>query len=393
MARAAITSALLIDGTTADPRPGTTVIWEGDTISWVGPDADADLRGASIVDAGGGAVLPGLIDAHVHLSIEPTMDGVDKLADETSASVAIRAAQAARRLIDAGITTARDQGSKDGVAIDVSSAQRSGWLLAARILAAGRGITTPGGHGWMIGVEADGPEAIRAAVRVEVERGADTIKIFPTGGVLGSGAHGFLVTMTEEDVRAAVEEAHSLGRLVGAHVHGPEGIDRALDAGVDTVEHGTAITAAQGNRMAASGVALVPTLTAIDAFAGHEEALPKELLERIEEVRSQADDGVARAIAAGVTVLAGTDAGTPFNPPGRLVNELLRLSELGLGNHGAVRAATSLAAGVLRLDRFGVVAPGMRADLMLVAGDPLSDLETLLAPRAVAQDGKIRILA
>ena len=163
--------------------------------------------------------------------------------------------------------------------------------------------------------------------------------------------------------------------------------------GVDTVEHGTAITAAQGNRMAASGVALVPTLTAIDAFAGHEEALPKELLERIEEVRSQADDGVARAIAAGVTVLAGTDAGTPFNPPGRLVNELLRLSELGLGNHGAVRAATSLAAGVLRLDRFGVVAPGMRADLMLVAGDPLSDLETLLAPRAVAQDGKIRILA
>ncbi len=392
MARRAVTNALLIDGGDGPPRAGSTVVWEGDRITWVGPDGDADLHGAHIVDAGGGAVLPGLIDSHVHLCLEPTLDGVERVAEESTARLAIRSAQAAKRLFDAGITTARDQGSRESVAIEVAAAQRSGWLIAARILAAGRGITPRGGHGWMIGVEADGPEAVRAAVREEVARGADVIKLFPTGGVLGSGAHGFEVTMTLDEVGAAVQEARAAGKLVGAHVHGPVGIDLVLEAGVDTIEHGTGATEAQAERIVEAGVALVPTLAALDALADHAGELSAGLATRLQEVRGVAVDGVRRCIAAGVVVLPGTDAGTPFNPPGDLVREIRTLASLGLGNAGALRAATAQAAATLRLHDLGSIAAGMRADLVLLGDDPIADLGALESPRAVVQDGKIRVL-
>ncbi len=393
MTRRAVTNGLLIDGGDGPAVPGSTVVWEHDRITWVGPDGHGDLEGASVVDAGGGAVLPGLIDSHVHLCLDATLEGVDRVAEEPTARLAIRSAQSAKRLFDAGVTTARDQGSRDGVAIEVASAQRSGWLIAARILAAGRGITPTGGHGWMIGVEADGPDAVREAVGTEIERGADVIKLFPTGGVLGAGAHGFAVTMSLAEVRVAVEVAHAAGKLVGAHVHGPEGIDLVLEAGVDTVEHGTAVTSEQAERMAASGVALVPTLAALAVMSDRQDELSPELADRVREVWDVAKESVRRAIDTGVTVLAGTDAGTPFNPHGMLVNEIALLAELGLGNAGALRAATARAADVLRLDDLGRIEPGKRADLVVLGGDPLHDLGTLESPRAVVQDGKIRVLA
>ncbi len=393
MTRGAITGATVFDGTGAPPRPGTTVVWEDARIGWVGPDGDADLTGATVVDAGGGALLPGLIDSHVHLCLEPTPKGVERVATEPTARLAIRSATAAKRLLDAGVTTARDMGSREGVAIEVAAAQRSGWMIGTRVLAAGRGITPPGGHGWMIGVEAEGPDAVRAAVRGEIERGADVVKIFPTGGVLGSGAHGFAVTMSADEVAAAVDEAHAHDRLVGAHVHGPEGVELVLDAGVDTVEHGTGVTDEQAARMASAGVALVPTLAAVDAIARHESELPAPLVARAREVLDIAAAGVQRAIAAGVTVLPGTDAGTPFNPPGGVVREMELLASLGLGTAGVLRAATSQAAGALRQQGRGTVAPGQVADLVLVTGDPVDDLRALTTPRIVIQDGKMRVLS
>ncbi len=393
MARGAIIGATLFDGTGADPRGATTVVWDDARITWVGPDGDADLAGATVVDAGGGALLPGLIDSHVHLCLEPTPEGVERVATEPAARLAIRSATAAKRLLDAGVTTARDMGSREGVAIEVASAQRSGWMIGARVLAAGRGITPSGGHGWMIGVEADGPDAVRAAVRAEIERGADVVKIFPTGGVLGSGAHGFTVTMSLEEVAAAVDEAHAHGRVVGAHVHGPEGVDLVLTAGVDTVEHGTGVTAEQAARMAAAGVALVPTLAAVDAIAGHEAELPGALVARAREVLNVASAGIERAIAGGVVVLPGTDAGTPFNPPGGLVREMELLADLGLGVARVLEAATSRAAAALHQEGRGTVAPGQVADLVLVTGNPVDDLQALATPRIVIQDGKMRVLS
>ena len=384
----AITGALLFDGTGGPPRPSQTVRWHRGRIEWVGADAEADLAGVDpVIDAHGAAVLPGLIDAHVHLCFDATVEGVEGVASEPMGAVRARSVHAARILLGAGITSARDQGSREGVAVDVARAQRAGEIPGARILASGRGLTPTGGHGWMIGVEADGPDAVREAVAEEIRRGADVIKLFPTGGVLGSGAHGFDVVMSLEEVQAAVEEAHRHGRLVGAHVHGPAGIDMVLEAGVDTIEHATGITEAQAVRSADAGVALVPTLAALDAIIEHGTGIPDDLMRRARDIRHVAAAGIRTAISAGATVLAGTDAGTPFNPPGLLVREMQILADLGLGTLGAVAAATAASADALRLDGLGRIQPGAIADLMVVAGDPSVDLSALARPGLVVQDG------
>jgi imidazolonepropionase-like amidohydrolase len=383
-----ITGSLLYDGSTDPPRPETTIIWQGPRIIWVGPDADADLEDTKVL-SDGGAVVPGLIDCHVHLCLDATIEGIEEVAKETIEQLLSRSIGAARILLGAGITAARDQGSTQGVAIQVAQAQRRGDIEGARILASGRGITATGGHGWMIGVEADGPDAVRAAVAQEIERGAQIIKLFPTGGVLGSGAHGFDTVMSAEEVSAAVDEAHSRELLVGAHVHGPEGIDMVLDAGVDTIEHATGITKAQAKRCIELGVALVPTLAATDVMLDHQTDLPADLLNRVVEVRRLQTESIRTAIAAGALVLTGTDAGTPFNPPGQLVREMELLADLGLGTRGAIAAATSLAAKTLRLDGLGSIEAGQIADLLVVAEDPGADLSVLRNPLLIVQGGEV----
>ncbi len=386
MSRRAITGALLFDGTGA--VQGQTVVWDGERITWVGPDGSADLAGVEVTEARGGSVLPGLIDGHVHLVLDATVEGVDGVASEPTELVLDRAIRGARTLLGAGITTARDQGSTDSLAIEVARRQRAGAITGTRILAAGRGLTPTGGHGWMIGVQADGPENVRAAVAEEIRRGADVIKLFPTGGVLGSGAHGFDVVMSAEELSAATDEAHRHGKLVGAHVHGQRGIDMCLDAGIDTIEHATGIRRDQARRVVDQGVALVPTLVGLDAMMHAEEALPDDLLARAREVMDVAMDGIAGAIDEGAIVLTGTDAGTPFNPPGGLVREMEILAGLGLGNLGVIAAATRRAADVFRLADLGRVRPGAVADLILVPGDPAKDLRALAAPRLVVQEGR-----
>ena len=390
MSHHAITGALVFDGTTNPPRPSHTVVCDEDRIVWVGPDSDADTTGASTVDAGDATLLPGLIDAHVHLCLEPTIDGTDGVASDPIDIVMARSVDNAGRLLAAGITSARDQGSRDGIAIEVAAAQRTGDVVGARIMAAGRGITPTGGHGWMIGVEADGPEAVRAAVATEIEHGAEIIKLFPTGGVLGSGSHGFDVVMSAEELEAAVDEAHRSGVLVGAHIHGPEGIEMSLEAGIDTIEHATGITADQARRAAAQGVALVPTLTGIDVMQDQADLLPADLLARATEVAEAASKGIRIAIAEGARVLAGTDSGTPFNPPGLLVREMQLLAALGMGNAGAIAAATSLVAGTLRMEGRGLIGVGAYADLIMVDGNPLDHLGVLGHPSMVVQDGVAR---
>ncbi|MGI9647123.1 MAG: amidohydrolase family protein, partial [Acidimicrobiia bacterium] len=313
MARVAITGATLLDGTGGEPVADQTIMWEAGAISWIGPDAEAVLEHALLIPAEGGTVLPGLIDSHVHLSLAPTLTGIYDIVNESVERSLLRAANSAGVLLRAGITTARDVGSRAGVAIEVAAAQRDGDLTGARILAAGSGITPPGGHGQAMCVIAEGPEEVAAAVRAEHERGADLVKLFPTGGVLGEGSHGFEVVMTLDEVAAAVETAHELDMHVAAHVHGPEGIELVLDAGVDTVEHGTAATREQSERMADDGVALVPTLVPLAALRQRELDLPRDLMKRVDEVQDAQSESAANAIEAGVRVLPGTDAGTPFN--------------------------------------------------------------------------------
>lgn len=389
MARVAITGATLLDGTGRKPVADQTILWEAGFISWIGPDAEAVLEHALLIPAEGGTVLPGLIDSHVHLSLPPTLTGIDDIVNEPVERSLIRAANSAGVLLRAGITTARDVGSRAGVAIEVAAAQRDGDLAGARILAAGSGITPPGGHGQAMCVIAEGPEEVAAAVRAEHERGADLVKLFPTGGVLGEGTHGFDVVMTLDDVRAAVETAHELDMHVAAHVHGPEGIELVLEAGVDTIEHGTGATREQSERMVVDEVALVPTLVPLVAIRQRELDLPRDLMKRVDEVQNAQSDSAATAIEVGVRVLPGTDAGTPFNPPGQLVQEMELLVDLGMSPSDVIAAATSQAADTFGWDDVGILQIGNVADLLLVDGDPLEDLGTLSWPATIVQDGVV----
>jgi imidazolonepropionase-like amidohydrolase len=195
--------------------------------------------------------------------------------------------------------------------------------------------------------------------------------------------------MGVDEVAAGVDEAHAAGLAVAAHIHGPQGVAIAIEAGIDTIEHGTALTEDQAATMKERGIALVPTMTAIDMLFDHADELGEELMARLEEVRSVAADGVRGAIASGTTILAGTDSGTPFNPPGLLAHEIEALHRLGLGQLDAIAAATSASARVLGLEDRGVVGAGKRADLVLV-GDPLADLSTLGAPDLIVQGGELR---
>ncbi len=389
MTRVAITGARLFDGSGAEPLPDQTIIWEAGDITWIGPDDEATIGDSLVMPAEGGTVLPGLIDSHVHISLSPTPTGIDEVAQEPVNRTVIRAAHSASVLLRTGITTARDVGSRASVAIDVAAAQREGDLQAARIIAAGRGITSKGGHGQTIGVEVQGVDEVAAAVREEFERGADLIKIFPTGGVLGAGPHGYEVAMTADEIQAAVDTAHELGVLVAAHVHGPEGIDLVLEAGVDTIEHGTAASPEQTARMVEDEVALVPTLAPLEAIRQREFDLPRDLVKRANDVQAVLSDSVAGAIAAGVIVLPGTDAGTPFNPPGQLVAEMAMLADLGLSNSQVITAATSTAASVFGWPELGLLQAGNVADLLLVEGDPLEDLGTLAWPVTIVQNGVV----
>lgn len=389
MARVALTGANLLDGTGADPVPGQTILWEAGVISWIGPDEEANLEQALVIPADGGTVLPGLIDSHVHISLPPTLTGVTDVENEPVERTLLRAANGAGVLLRAGITTARDVGSRAGVAIDVAAAQRDGDLIGSRLLASGRGITPPDGHGMTISVQVQGAEDVADAVRAEHARGADLIKLFPTGGVLGAGTHGFDVVMTLDEMWAAVQTAHELDIHVAAHVHGPEGIDLALEAGVDTIEHGTGATREQSERMVEDGVALVPTLAPMVALRQRALDLPRDLIKRVEEVEELQAESVRTAIEAGVRVLPGTDAGTPFNPPGGLVQEMELLVDLGMSHLDVITAATSLAAQTFDWEDVGVLAVGNVADLLLVDGDPLDDLGTLSWPATIVQDGVV----
>ena len=387
MTRFAYTNVTVFDGK-GNSTPAQIIIWEGDKIVYTGPGEGVPL-GEFAIAADGGTVLPGLIDAHVHISLDPVMTGISDIADEPLARSAMRAAKNASALLDAGITSARDLGSRDGVAIDVAQAQEAGEIRAARIVAAGRGITSIGGHGLTIGVEVEGPEAVAAAVRAEIDRGARVIKTFPTGGVLGPGAHGFEVVMTLGEMKAAIDTAHELGVKVTAHVHGPQGVQMVLDAGIDCIEHGTAMTEDQAARMAETGTALVPTLYPLAALQKAGDQVPADVRARAEEIKDVQSASVKTAIESGVVVLPGTDAGTPLNPVGNLVDEMLLLSALGLGDNGVITAATSQAATVLGLENLGVIESGATADLILVEGDPLEDLNLLRNPRAVVQGGVV----
>ena len=382
-------AARVFDGVSEHATEDGAVLVEDGRIASVGSVADLPA-GVGITDLGDATILPGLIDAHVHLVWSASAEPHEVVERESRALTALRCANNAALHLHAGVTTVRDVGATDGLSIDVARAVGLGVLRGPRVIAAGRAIAMTGGHGWFLGREADGAEAVRHAVRSELKAGATCIKLMASGGVYGHAEEPGSPQLTVEELRVAVEEAHKAGRRVAAHAYSIEAIGNALDAGVDSIEHGSFIDRDTAGRMRETGTYLVPTMSVYRAMSerGPELGAPEYIRRKTAEVLEASREAFRLALEAGVPVAAGTDCGAPGHPHGTLPEELMLMVESGASPIQALRFGTSAAADLLGLgDEVGSLEPGKRADLLAVDGDPTSEILALRDVRLVLRDG------
>jgi imidazolonepropionase-like amidohydrolase len=374
-------NARLVDGRGGPPREHVAIDIRAGLVATV-----EDIAGATAPDGArditGRTVLPGLIDAHMHvmsdLERSPGFGPPPPLKGEEPRPAQLRwfvLALAARALIRAGFTTIRDVGSYDDEAIVLREAIRLGLVDGPQILSCGRIIsaTAPGARifGTMY-QEADGPWEMRRAVREQIRRGADYIKVMATGARSVEREDPEPAQMTREELDAVVDEAHRMGLRVAAHAEGLDGARMAIEGGVDTIEHGFSLHRAPEllRRMAGEGIVLVPTLTTFhdlaDRFAAE---FAPALVAQAERQREEAYATLKAAHGAGVTLALGFDSG----PPGANAQELMRMIDAGLSAAEAIGAATTGSAQALGLADRGTIEAGKVADLLVVDGDPLEE--------------------
>ncbi|MFD6417923.1 amidohydrolase family protein [Streptomyces sp. NPDC060194] len=361
------------------------VLVKGESIKAVGPRDQIEAQAGMDVPRYefDGTILPGLIDAHVHLAFDGSPDPVAKLQDSTDETLFGDMRRRAEQLLNSGVTTARDLGDRDGLAFRLSREIAEGRVRGPRIVAAGTPATTVGGHCHFLGGEVSGEAEIRGLVRRNLADGAGVIKAMVTGGGLTKGGpKSHQSQFTAEELAALVEEAHAAGVPVAAHAHGADGIAAAVEAGVDTIEHCTWMTdGGLDFRPDVVKQIIDKGITVCPAVSPHWQMLPRIFGE---ERAAAMFDLVRQMSDAGVRLVAGTDAGVQRADFDGLVPALSFYAHLGLPNASILDMATSEAAAALNLGSVtGRIASGYRADLLLVDGDPLADLGALKNVRAV----------
>ncbi len=391
------------------PRASVTlVVRDGDVVevrNGLVSAAQFGERDAEVIDLSDMFVMPGLIDCHVHLTGEMSPDARLRAVQNTEADAAIDGVVYARRTLDAGFTTVRDVGASGDAIFALRDAINAGKIVGPRILAAGEAITPTGGHGDgthgyregvfdyptpLVGV-ADGPYEARKAVRNQVKRGADVIKLTATGGVLSATAAGTEQQFFEDELAAIVETAHALGRKVAAHAHGAEGIKAALRAGVDSIEHGSFLDDEAIVLFKQTRAFLVPTVFAgetVTVLAERNDYLVPAVREKARAVGPVMLGTLGKAHRAGVNIAFGTDCGV--GPHGQNARELELMVEAGLPIDAVLRSATVSAAELCGLsDTVGTLEPGKSADFIAVRTSPLDDISALRTVTVVARDGVV----
>jgi imidazolonepropionase-like amidohydrolase len=353
---------------------------------------------AERVQFGDATIVPGLMDAHVHVGFDAQPQVRERLEQMDDDEVLERMQQAATFALHAGVTTVRDLGARGDLIFRLRDRIGSGAVDGPHILAAGRPLTIPSGHCWFLGGVADDEAGLLNLVRTEIDRGADLIKIMATGGAMTPSSDPTRPQFEPQTLRKAVDLAHSLGRPVAAHAHSRRGIREAMEAGVETIEHGTFVGDDGAHvhdedltLFPRSRTVLVPTLTPIatrrrigDADGG---PLARESSAADFWERRRSD--VRRLFEGGARMIAGSDCGVDNVAHDAVIEEIACLVEAGLSPAQALAAATSRAADVLGIgSSVGRLAPGQRADMLVVAGDPLADLGALRRRLAVYKAGR-----
>ncbi len=402
-----IRATRLLDGTGAPPLEDPTVVVHDGLIHGVYAGRGPEERwpaGAPILNLTGHTLLPGLIDAHVHLVLPGDGTPFETMVREPDGVLLAIGAFNAQTALRAGITTLRDCGGRRETTLDLRRVQRLGYARIPRLHVCGWPLTVTGGHCWYFGGEADGPEELRREVRTLLKAGADYIKIMATGGgTIGTIA--WRPSYSPEELRAAVEEAHRFGRRVGIHSLCGEATRHVLAAGADQIEHANFLVDATGRQqfdpriadeIARAGTPVTTTLCVghyvVEALSAREDRTPEEQsqLDRWRRMREGNLDNVRRLRGAGARLVAGTDAGWRFTPFDSLVTEMTLICEAGASPSGAIVAATSGAAEAMGIaGETGALREGMAADIVAVRGDPLADLAILRRPTMVMQAGAI----
>ena len=403
-----IQAGRLLDRPGRAPRgPSTLVVRDGRIVEIRDGFVDAAaFPGATVVDQRERFVLPGLIDSHVHLVSDlGGQAGFLSGVTENLPVHAFRAADNARKTLMAGFTTVRNLGDDGGVTLALRDATAAHSLPGPRIVDAGNSISTTSGHmDGRLGFNDDlrevtphdnvcnGAESCREAVRVQVGRGANVIKIATTGGVNSRIGAGLGAQMFEDEARALIDTAHLYGLKVAVHAHGADGINLALRLGADSIEHGTIFDDETIRLFRQSGAYYVPTLSTVNGYverlAADPNAYPPEVLPKIRWRISITGESLRRAVPAGVRIAFGTDAGVSKH--GRNADEFALMVQHGMTPMTAIEAATVNAADLLGLSaEIGTLEPGKRADLIAVDGDPLADVTVLTDVDFVMRDGRV----
>ena len=383
---------------------GVVVVADGKIVA-VGSNASIPAN-AEVIDLGDATLLPGFIDAHVHLGQQAGPDWYGDFFNgimRFPAEQALYGAHYAKATLEAGITTVRDLGSADYVALGLRNAIAAGMIPGPRMLVANYAIGATGGHadqdpvppqriavaGPQQGV-CNGPEECRAAVRYQIKFGANVIKFMPSGGVLSLADPVDNPQLTQEEMNAIVAEAHNWGRKVAAHCHGDRAAKMAIAAGVDSIEHGSFLKDDTLTEMKKKHVYLVPTLFAGAWISERLDTFPPAIAVKARAAAAQMQQMFQHAVKIGVPIAMGTDAGV--EPHGLNAREFSLMTKNGLPPEQALMAGTANGADLLGLaDQIGTLAAGKSADIVAVAGNPLTDMKTTEHPLFVMKQGAVYV--
>jgi imidazolonepropionase-like amidohydrolase len=370
------------------PQPGANdLLIEDGRIAAIGRDLEAP--GAEIIDLDGRWVVPGLMNAHAHICLDGGPDPEAALRAENRSETVIRTAARLEAALRSGVTTIRDLGAPDGIDIELARLVDAGEIPGPQVIPSGRVVTMTGGHGWWIGLQADGPDAVRRATRENLRAGAGSIKLMATGGMMTGGRQAGQPQLTVEEMAAAVEEAHKRGVPVAAHAESRIGVLNAVRAGVDSVEHGHGGDQEAIELMLERGTALVPTILSDRRIIenGVAAGIPDFVVEQCDALHERLVVFLEAAIKAGVRIAAGNDGGAPLVPVGDMVGELELYVEHGMSTQAALASATTVTARLFGLSDVGLLEAGHAADLLIVDEDPLASISALRSPRGVLRAG------
>jgi len=399
----------LIDGTGRDPIDYPVVIVKNSKIVQAGVESDIDIPvGNSVeeVNITDGTILPGLIDSHVHLALG-TQGRYEEMMMESNGVHLMTGIVNSRIALEAGITTIKEAGARDQVTLDLREGWRMGLIEAPRLSVSGRPLTAPGGHFHFCNDnEAKSVDEVRRRVRQFVNEGVDLIKIMASGGGT-TGTRNSMASFTEDELRAAVDEAHRHDRTTFAHCEAYDSVGNAARAGVDVLEH-CGFILSDGTRgfdeaavrtMAEKGLYYNPTLQTGSkrrdalkerkrlgkSLTGEEE----EILERLEYKIRRKSENLMRMVGIGVQVVAGSD-GIGLGNSAQLIRTMELMVEAGMDPLQVIASATSTAAKAMKMDHlFGTITEGLEADIITVEGDPSSDISRLRSPTMIIQAGKV----